>query len=252
MTLLKNQDVFEHCKYPYILSSYRPNYSYLECIKSIFKLHNETMNCWTMIFISFVSLVYLFLNYDISTFYVTLSALIHLPFALSFHLFKCKEKHIAYRFEKLDHTFIFVSSIVLYHGLSYNTLPTLFYYINIYNILLISINGIRNIIFGAENRTGMEQRICIVYNVTLAVICYWFPMFYASLNGDVFIITYTLGVPLSLTAGAIVYLYGIPERFYPNTFDIYMNSHTLMHISLFIAHICELLFTSRINFLLHS
>ena len=45
--LLSVQQVPEHHKEISIYSGYRKRLEYQDCIKSIFKLHNETVNIWT-------------------------------------------------------------------------------------------------------------------------------------------------------------------------------------------------------------
>ena len=45
--LLNVQEVPDHHKEISIITGYRQRLEYQECIKSIFKLHNETVNIWT-------------------------------------------------------------------------------------------------------------------------------------------------------------------------------------------------------------
>ena len=45
--LLNVQDVPDHHKEISIITGYRQRLEYQDCIKSIFKLHNETVNIWT-------------------------------------------------------------------------------------------------------------------------------------------------------------------------------------------------------------
>ena len=48
-TGLTSDEVPQFMRHPYILSGYRLGGDTRRCILSLFELHNETMNCWTMI-----------------------------------------------------------------------------------------------------------------------------------------------------------------------------------------------------------
>jgi len=49
------------CVYPFIFYGYRINHTIKDCLFSIFKLHNETMNIWTHLlpFLFFFSLLFI-------------------------------------------------------------------------------------------------------------------------------------------------------------------------------------------------
>ena len=44
--LLKAADASSHCVCPGILTGYRPALDYLDCLRSILRIHNETVNIW--------------------------------------------------------------------------------------------------------------------------------------------------------------------------------------------------------------
>ena len=44
--LLKAADASSHCVRPDILTGYRPTLDYLDCLRSILRIHNETVNIW--------------------------------------------------------------------------------------------------------------------------------------------------------------------------------------------------------------
>ena len=44
--LLKAADASVHCVCPHILTGYRPALDYLDCLRSILRIHNETVNIW--------------------------------------------------------------------------------------------------------------------------------------------------------------------------------------------------------------
>ena len=44
--LLKAGDASSHCVCPGIITGYRPALDYLDCFRSILRIHNETVNIW--------------------------------------------------------------------------------------------------------------------------------------------------------------------------------------------------------------
>ena len=89
-------------KEEYIYTGYRLNGNYYTCLLSLFKIHNETMNAWTMIIGSIISSYYLyyylnlfqFTNFlDKMPFYcLWLSSILHMPLSVGNHLFLCIDK----------------------------------------------------------------------------------------------------------------------------------------------------------------
>jgi len=45
--LLKAADASVHCVCPHILTGYRPALDYIDCLRSIVRIHNETVNIWS-------------------------------------------------------------------------------------------------------------------------------------------------------------------------------------------------------------
>lgn len=80
--------------------------------------------------------------------------------------------------------------------------------------------------------------------------------FYHSIDNDYLPINdsiyYLFGVILCYLIGFVFFIFKIPERFYPNTFDIWLNSHTIWHFFIFLASImyffglCSI-YSSRLN-----
>ncbi len=56
---------------PYILCGYRPKLDFMECIKSIFSIHNQTVNIWTsialMVYNIWMTVHYTFIHQDMPT-----------------------------------------------------------------------------------------------------------------------------------------------------------------------------------------
>ena len=44
--LLKAVEASSHCVCPDILTGYRPALDYVDCLRSIVRIHNETVNIW--------------------------------------------------------------------------------------------------------------------------------------------------------------------------------------------------------------
>ena len=242
-------------RFPYIESGYRLGGTYSDGILSLFKIHNEWLNAWTMIAANVISTVLFLLHVKntidplneieqcpnvsiisaIGPFAVLwISALIHLPFSLGYHLFMPISREVFELWRKLDFYMIFASSLLLAISLGTSVDPWWFGWVNAIPIVFIACDAI---LFSERKYDRSKQ----TKQVGMAVVFYLIPMIiqtnneYTSAN-EIF---YAMGAIASLTIGAVAYAFSIPECFSPGTFDLFGNSHHLMHLSILAAHVCE-------------
>ena len=126
---LKNNKIPEYLKDKY-MTDYVIGRNHTECIKNLFKLHNESVNAWTMIISNLSVLlitIYIFMRHQFSRLYSfvfilhLLAHIIHTPFSVGYHTFNTinEEEHVKWR--KYDVYTIFLRSIILSFTLSFFT-----------------------------------------------------------------------------------------------------------------------------------
>lgn len=129
---LRDSQVPEWLRFHGVTTGYRMGGTYGQALLSLFRIHNECVNAWTMIATSAFStaaLAYVLayiqpVGVNILPFIIFwFSALVHLPFSVGYHLFM-PISPTAYNFwRKLDIAFIFVSSIFLTFSLDFFVFP---------------------------------------------------------------------------------------------------------------------------------
>lgn len=230
----------------YLIKGYRIGGTHLECFKSLFKLHNETFNAWTMVIscsYAIFSTLWLFNNYslnndDILVFLGSLIAnLLHFPFSFCYHMFMPISTRVANYWRTLDCIFIFVRLGLAGLSISYYILPTIQFYI-ISTILLIfcawNINECRYL-----KAAIPLNRLKQVLMISMIVCCYLYSLLTLILKdigtNEVFYGTISL---LAFIISGGMYLFQFPERLFPGKCDTFY-SHTLMHVGYIIICICE-------------
>jgi predicted membrane channel-forming protein YqfA (hemolysin III family) len=254
-------------KEKYIYTGYRLNGDYYQCLLSLFKLHNETLNAWTMIIGSIISSYYLYYYMNILKFncfldkipfyYLWLSSILHMPLSVGNHLFLCINKKTFVFWKKIDLIGIFFVSVLLTFGFSYFVFknPFITIYLTLFSFILYSIATI--LISNRDYDQGIEKFLHTI-GISFIVIIYLIPIIintiYDYSNFNTFLefiynsIYFHNSIIIigSLLLGAIIFILQIPEKYYPYTFDIIGNSHQLMHLTLIIAHIAEYKFLELI------
>lgn len=247
----------------HIVTGYRYGGTYGQCIKSLFKPnHNNFANAWTMILAFFGSIG--ILSYVVSThseafdmssgtpYYIApfiswfLVSAVHLPFSVGYHIFECMSQDTLKKWRRLDVSFIFISSIFLTFALAFFALPTWA------TVLVTALAAIVTAaaIYKQDHLTAQEQldQTFQTKYIATIVIIYLIPMVWKSFTD---LMTYgtltapiiaTITVFVSLTIGGYLYATGFPESRFPRTFDIWGNSHNLMHVCITVAHVAEFAF----------
>ena len=121
-------DIPEWLRFDYINTGYRyeENATYKTYIPTLFTLHNEAINIWTMLIANNISLILFIYSIIVLPFTwltftaflaVYLTSLIHLPFSVAYHLFLPISPETYNTLRKYDIFFIFISSIFLTYAL---------------------------------------------------------------------------------------------------------------------------------------
>lgn len=231
-------------RYKYVLSGYRrPHISKLDCIKSIFSGCNESTNAITMMIASIISCgLYAYaLNtrcstwFDVSVYSAFLaSCLVHAPFSIGFHTFRCISAETKERWRKLDLSFVLIASIFLTFALSAHVFPI---HMTLFLTALSSFVACIGI-YVIHNRHDVANKYFIIGCISVPVMIYLLPMV---IHASVWT-TVTIG---ALLCGMLVYVTSIPERFSPGRFDTVGHSHNIMHICLIVAHVAEFMWLAQ-------
>jgi adiponectin receptor len=244
-----------HAVYPCVTGRYRSGGSYVDNLWSLFRLHTETVNCWTMIIMSLLSVT--------GTTYVvtssssmdpmavlvfgafTSAAVIHLPFSVGYHLFTSMRRQVFNRWRRYDIVAIFNVSVLLTFSLSFYVLP---WWGCLMNTVVAGIVAARNNAYIRRipdelDLDPAEQSV----RVASIVLCYWFPMALA-LGRDALDSRFTvssaaaLGVLAGLVSSSWAYSTAWPQRLSPGSFDVWGHSHQLMHVGVMVCHVLEFAF----------
>lgn len=231
----------EWMKFPHIEKGYRTGVTnYKHALFSLFSIHNESVNAWTMITSNFIACGLFFytvkyINTDLTPFIIFfLASCIHLPFSVGYHLFLPISEKTRDFWRKLDITFIFISGTLFAFAFGY-------FVFDIHILLFFILIGVcltcKYISLQTFNRTQITKLIGLI------VLLYLFPMFFKAIRDmDLTAFIYGISVTILLTISALCYATSWPECSYTGTYDIIGNSHNILHMGIMIAYILEYMF----------
>ncbi|KAG9307485.1 hypothetical protein G9A89_017315 [Geosiphon pyriformis] len=234
-----------------ILRGYRrPTFSYQKCLKSLFYLHNESVNIWShflgaiaFIVIAFTTYIYTLSHkpsinwWDFLVFYCFLAgAIVCLGLSSLFHTFSCHSEKVCANWNRCD----YIGIVGLIVGSFYPMIYYGFYCHKVLQILylfLISAFGIATIVVTVAPtfrtpefrlfRTGLflSMGLSGFFPVAHAIAIYGFHLCF-----DVISLDYMLLMGTFYVLGAIIYGFRVPERWFPGKFDIWGSSHQIFHL----------------------
>ena len=235
----------------FIITKYRDlNKSYMYYVKSIFKIHNETMNIWThllgsvmFIFIGFYSnfnfnLTEYWSQYFCINFYI-LSIFMTFLFSSLMHIFYPKNMTVCKNLQKLDYIGINIQI--------FSSMATFIYYafycekeIQIIYYILILLTGIINTIITTLNvLTEFRYRWVRLISFIISIFLFLIPIIHRVLliNNNILeknsfteeLIYFTISSIIFMSA-LLIFVFRIPEKFSPGLFDVCFHSHQLFHI----------------------
>lgn len=237
---------FNRMKEPFLTDGYRIGYNFRDCIESAFEYNNETVNIWT----HFIALLVM-LGIQIYTFEFVLPArwtihhfwnfCVYVPTVCSmtssvlFHTFRSLNETVYANVALFDFTFIALSLVG-------NQIPHTYYALykrptlrKFYFALLAVLAAVGVAFCTSPSLTHPALRV-------LRTLMFVVIGFYDSIISiNVLIVDHgkkdvskrlKLNIIGAIIAGCAVpiYLFRFPERSYPRTFDLWLNSHILMHL----------------------
>ncbi|KAG2221068.1 hypothetical protein INT45_009726 [Circinella minor] len=231
----------------YVLSGYRFCESTHQCLKSIFKLHNETMNIWShllgFIFFSFLS-VWSFnrhfpeasMNDRIVFMTFCVSALKCLFCSSVYHTFICHSRHNVKSFTAtLDYigiAILITASVLVieYYGFYCQSSAKSRYMI--FTSIVGSVGVITPFFKSWDTKAWRPVRISVFVSMAFSSIV---PVLHlVSLNGLLPTLSFFHLAAVSVMMyilGVIIYVNRWPEKLYPGRFDFFgMTSHAIWHV----------------------
>jgi len=218
----------------HIQTGYRSQANRLNCLISIFNIHNETINIWThmMCLIYYVYILIINYNNDIILKLYEIVSIICFAMSTCYHTYMPISHKNYLLLLKLD-LFSIILNIVTSNIL-------IFYYWfwcyerirNIYMFFSGLYLGIGIIILLKIDIIKKYNCILAYYSIYNVGIIISYIHIYNLTNGDVDkIIKYNFTKPMKyFLIGFIIYTTKIPERLFPRNFDIIGNSHQLWHV----------------------
>lgn len=229
------------------------------CFKSLFYLHNESVNIYTHLMPGFAFFTVLFFNKFAITKFETTSLIDYFMIDLFFigaftcltlsSIFHCLKNHsltVATFGNKLDYLGIVVLIVnsmvsILYYGF-YET-PSLFY---LFTFITCSFGAACAIVSMKETFRTREWRpyraalfvafgLSAILPIITGIFHYGFSELYLRIQ-----VKWVLLGGIFYIIGAVLYGMRFPEKYSPGKFDIWGHSHQLFHILVVVAALCHL------------
>eukprot|EP01135_Chromosphaera_perkinsii_P004145 Nk52_evm52s270 gene=Nk52_evmTU52s270 len=259
---LKKKDIIEASQLPkkyrylikseFVLKGYRVNYeTFSDCLYSLFSLHNQTLNAWTMI-ISLLVSIYKYREAtilladqpsdELLPFTMILVAMIlHSPFSVAFHLFGCISEANYVYFQMLDFQFIMIGSLLLTYSLIYFPLACNYQWA-IYAIMAVQayVCVSTALALGSVEKSKALSKAQRVFRAGIAGVIYASPIVYSvfanwSEPNEIFWVSSK--ILFSMLGMAFTYVDHFPERYLkPGATDMLFQSHIIMHVFHIICH----------------
>jgi predicted membrane channel-forming protein YqfA (hemolysin III family) len=250
---LNINDVPYYLHYNKVTSGYRKGGNYKECLKSMFtSLHNETVNAFTSLINSVISIYCLYYSY-INDFYITpifiwsFGITLNSLMSFGFHTFSPIDKNTFNLWRNLDVNSIYISSFLQCLSFSMICLPKYLFNVNILYLIVIFTSILKFVKHTPEKHLCVKEQS---FNIFLYLINLIFCLIYYSLNNNITYYThiYIILIITTLFLTGFLYVLRIPERFFKQgTFNKIGHSHNIMHIGITLFFIFEFLFFKEYN-----
>ena len=235
-----------------------PMYSFTGCFKSMFRMHTETWNIWTH-FLGFIFFVMLCLGIYVYGDYITflfedievnklpateqamllcffLGAMVCLSCSTLFHLFSNHSQGVYRIFIRMDYTGIAIlitgSSIPAYYYGLYCSLVAQSAHIGVISILCVAC-----VILSFWKKFGLPKYRPLRFATFVLFGFYGFiPGIHVALRegfNQQHVVQALIGLLVMggvYILGGLLYVFRIPERFFPGKFNTWASSHQLFHI----------------------
>lgn len=248
------EDAPPHTRYPGVLGSYRSGGDACSCLASVFSLHTESVNVWTVL----ASLAFFVVATTVvcarglapisalpafATFVA--ASVVHAPFAVGFHLLMPMSLRVFNIWRRLDIMAIFVAGVCFAVALASVVFPWRIVMLNGVVAAAVAWRGCRATWSMADDHVIDNARHVLF--VGAIVLSYWAPMLYylvaqASARRFTLASSMVIGEVASMAAGGAMFALHVPQRFRPGAFDVFGHSHQMMHVAAMVAHVCKFVF----------
>lgn len=236
----------------YIERGYYVEGGYAEAVRNAFNAkNNECGNVVTMLVgcMAAAGIYFYTESYRVYPSYrrhfLFLSCALHTPFSVLLHTLIGMSERTRNVLRCLDVLMIQICSLLKSVALSRQPLHPL----HTFALILLAAAAIINAKTLTWRSKASLPRLLMPY-IFAGLFPMWFIFFTRSLNTQL-IFAAPLATALYLTA-AIIYAAAIPERWKPGAFDLFGNSHQLMHLFGFLGHFVEWWFLLTIDTALHN
>ena len=248
---VSSNEASEHSRYPYVMHHYRVGGTYWDNIKSLFQLHTESVNAWSMILASALSVcgtVYMYVTHP-SAFPIfaifTSSAVIHLPFSVGYHLFTSMDRSTFHKWRQYDVIAMMSVCVLLAYSLGYFVFPPWLCYMNTGYTCVLVIKGVKQFA-GLSDEHDLDP-LTHSKSLCMIVASYCVPLMYSLIRDlvhlEMHLSTYcTAGISLGLLFSGWAYSSRWPQKLSPGRFDVWGHSHQVMHIGILLCHLFEFMF----------
>lgn len=242
---------------PYIQSYYRCGYTTARCFKSVFALHNETFNIWThtvgfMVALSLAAHIMLHMKLGRKRDYLVFSLLelgslcmmggSSVYHTLSAH-YSARVHDCALSFDYFGISLMIIGSFYppVFYLFSCSKETRFSYFAVVTTLGLISLLG--PLIWPHFN-TDRFYHVRLLLFCSMAVVGGLMPGFhmFVSLPANEYTTPVYQGLLLCVTiysVGMVLYLFKIPECFFPGKFDLTLSSHQLWHFFVLCAAVVQ-------------
>lgn len=236
--------------HPFIFYGYRIHHNTKNCLISVFKIHNETLNIWTHLIatIFYIALpffyynnekVFEFFKHKIISFYL-ISIIICYLFSSFYHIFNCHSRRISNLAFSLDIAGIILSllaGVVSNQYFMFYFFPNARFFYNLFyvslSLLILSINRMKNFTPGMLHKI---RTFLIVILFATSYISYLHWTFVADIEEIIEMTPYMIVAFLPMFFGFAFYFSKFPESYFQNeTVDLYLQSHSLWHFLVVIS-----------------
>lgn len=231
-----------------ILGSYRAYYTLSMCIRSLWYIHNETVNIWTHFLglLLFIALFAWFLATDVAPterepmhfiilFAFSLGLVTCLLCSTLFHLtnahYSCKFSKVMHKLDYFGITTLVIGSFIPMIFLGFACSP-IWKYVYLSIVLSMGSFGLIGPWFHFWTELKYHTfRVCVYVILTGSGV---FPLIHVN-----FILPisetwpYTVGLAMEIMIyflGLMIYVFQVPERWFPGRFDIWCHSHQVWHM----------------------
>jgi adiponectin receptor len=231
---------------PFILTSYRKRSNFLQCLSSIFKLHNETLNIWSHLLGAAYMAILTKRRWQsnasshtglrrVPPMLVGTAGTILFLASANAHTFACHSKKTCKCCFAVDKSMIsyFLLGCAISSSIVFFRRPTQRLTRNVFITAATASSTFAALqISGVLKKTSKIMNVLILASQAVTGLVPPVLEYITSQRSDVKKLIFEKASLASILAviGASFYASYFPEKKFPKTFDVYGNSHTIMHI----------------------